>query len=227
MYQTRKIKLKKLNKMKTLKNDWLIWTIILAPYILVAYFWNQFPEQVPTHFGMDGEPDAYSSKVVGLIFFPGINILMYFLFLVLPKIDPRKKNYELFPEKYRVIRMGIHSLLSYLLVVIIFYSLGYRFDMSLMVLYGILVLFLILGNLMGNIRNNFFVGIRTPWTLASEEVWTKTHRFTAKLWVIATLITMVLIAIVPRIEIVFGVYIAVITILPIGYSYFEFKKRSK
>lgn len=213
--------------MKTLKNDWLIWTIILAPYILVAYFWNQFPEQIPTHFGMDGEPDAYSSKVVGLIIFPGINILMYFLFLVLPKIDPRRKNYELFPEKYRIIRMGIHSLMSYLLVVIIYYSLGYRFDMSLMVLYGILVLFLILGNLMGNIRNNFFVGIRTPWTLASEIVWTKTHRLTAKLWVVATLITMILIALVSRIEIVFGVYIAVITIVPIAYSYFEHKKLAK
>lgn len=78
--------------MKTLKEDWLIWTIILAPYILVAWFWNSFPEQVPTHFGVDGQPDDYSSKVVGLIVFPGINILMYFLFLVLPKIDPRRKK---------------------------------------------------------------------------------------------------------------------------------------
>lgn len=213
--------------MKTLKNDWLIWTIILAPYILVAWFWKQFPEQIPTHFGMDGEPDDYSSKVVGLIIFPGINILMYFLFLVLPKIDPRRKNYELFPEKYRIIRMAIHSLMSYLLVVTIFYSLGYHFDMGTMVIYGILILFLILGNLMGNIRNNFFVGIRTPWTLASEEVWTKTHRFAAKLWVVATLLTMILIAFLPNVEIVFGVYLGTITIVPIVYSYLEYKKLTK
>lgn len=213
--------------MKTLKNDWLIWTIILAPYILVAWFWNRFPEMVPTHFGLDGKPDDYSSKIVGLIIFPGINMVMYFLFLVLPKIDPRRKNYELFPEKYRVIRLGIHSFMSYLLVVTIFYSLGYRFDISLMVLYGIMILFLILGNLMGNIRNNFFVGVRTPWTLSSEEVWTKTHRLTAKLWVASTLITMVLIAILPHPEIVFGVYIGVIAIVPIVYSYIEYKKQNR
>ena len=212
--------------MKTLKADWLIWTIILAPYILVAWFWNSFPEMVPTHFGLDGNPYNYSSKVVGFIILPGTNIVMYFLFLFLPKIDPRRKNYELFPEKYRVIRLGIHSFLSYLLVVTIFYSLGYRFDISLMVLYGILILFLILGNVMGNIRNNFFVGIRTPWTLASEEVWTKTHRLSAKVWVVSSLITMVLIAILPHPEIVFGIYVGVILIIPIVYSFLVYKKLS-
>jgi uncharacterized membrane protein len=212
--------------MKTLKNDWLLWTIILFPFILVAWFWNSLPEQIPTHFGLDGTPDDYSSKVVGLIVFPSINILLYFLFIALPKIDPRRKSYELFPDKYRIIRMAIHAFLSFIFVVTIMYSLGYRFDIGLMVLYGILILFLILGNLMGNIRNNFFVGIRTPWTLANEEVWTKTHRLTAKLWVACTLMTMVLIAFVSHYEIVFGIYLAVITIVPIAYSYVVFKKIS-
>jgi uncharacterized membrane protein len=95
-----------------------------------------------------------------------------------------------------------------------------------MVLYGILILFLILGNVMGNIRNNFFVGIRTPWTLASEEVWTKTHRLAAKVWVVSSLITMVLIAILPHPEIVFGIYVGVILIIPIVYSFLVYKKLS-
>lgn len=213
--------------MKTLKNDWLIWTIILAPYILVALFWEKFPAQVPTHFGLDGSPDDYSSKFVGLVVFPGINIAMYFLFLVLPKIDPRRKNYVLFPEIYRTIRMAIHSFLSYMLVVTIFYSLGYKFDLGLMVLYGIMLLFLILGNLMGNIRNNFFVGVRTPWTLSSEEVWTKTHRFAARLWVGITLITMLVLPFLPHYEITFGIYLGIITIVPIVYSYIIYKKLEK
>lgn len=123
--------------------------------------------------------------------------------------------------------MAIHSLLSYLLVIIIFYSLGYHFDVGTMVIYGILVLFLIFGNLMGNIRNNFFVGIRTPWTLSSEEVWIKTHRFAAKLWVATTLLTMILVAFLPQVEIVFGVYLGIITLVPIVYSYVEYKKLVK
>ncbi len=213
--------------MKTLKNDWLIWTIILAPYILVAWFWKQFPEQVPTHFGVDGEPDDYSSKVVGLIIFPAINIALYFLFLVLPKIDPRKKNYPLFEEKYKVFRQITHSFLSYMLVITIFYSLGYHFSISMMAIYGILVMFLIIGNMMGNIRANFFLGIRTPWTLSSEEVWTKTHRFAAKLWVALTLLTMILIAFLPKSEIVFGIYIGIITVVPVAFSYLEYKKLGK
>lgn len=213
--------------MKTLKNDWLIGAIILVPFILVAWFWNKFPEQIPTHFGVDGNPDNYSSKVVGLILFPGINILLYFLFIALPKIDPRKKNYALFPEKYRTIRLAIHAFLSYTLVVTVLYSLGYRFDMGLMVLYGIMILFLILGNVMGNIRNNFFVGIRTPWTLSNEEVWTKTHRFAARLWVGLTLIAMILMPFLPHYEIVFSVYIGVITVVPIVYSYVVFKNIDK
>ncbi|MCX6295305.1 MAG: SdpI family protein [Bacteroidetes bacterium] len=210
--------------MKNLKNDWLIWTIILVPFLFVAYFWKQFPEQIATHFGFDGKPDDYSSKVTGLIMCPSINILFYFLFIVLPKIDPRKKSYALFPEKYKIIRLAIHSFLSFILMITIFFSLGYKFNLNFMVLYGILVLFLILGNLMGNVRNNFFVGIRTPWTLSSEEVWTKTHRFTAKLWVFSTIAVMLILPFLPQPEIVFGIYIALITIVPIVYSYIIFKK---
>jgi len=210
--------------MKTLKSDWLIWIIILVPYFFVAWFWDKFPDQVPTHFGLDGAPDDYSSKVTGLLLFPGINILMYFLFLVLPKIDPRKKNYALFADKYKTIRLVLHSFLSFTIMTTIFFSLGYQFNMNFMILYGVLVLFLILGNLMGNVRHNYFVGVRTPWTLANEEVWIKTHRLTAKVWVFGTLITMAILPFLPETETFFGIYIGVITVIPIVYSYFLFRK---
>lgn len=213
--------------MKNLKSDWLIISIIIIPFLFVAWFWDKFPEQIATHFGTDGVPNDYSSKLVGLILFPGINVLFYFLFLVLPKIDPRKKSYELFPDKYRIIRLAIHSFLSFIFMITIVYALGYHFDITYLVLYGVMVLFLILGNLMGNVRNNYFVGVRTPWTLSNEEVWTKTHRLTAKVWVAATLLTMVVLPFLPDPEIVFGVYVAIITIIPIVYSYIIYKKLKK
>lgn len=215
--------------MKTLKNDWLIWIILIAPFLFIAIFWNQFPDKIPTHFNFNGEPDDYSDKLQGVLLMPGINILLYFLFLVLPVIDPSRKNYGLFQDKYKIIRIVLHLFFAFTFFLNAFYALGYQFNVSMMIIYGVLLLLLILGNYMGNIRHNYFIGIRTPWTLSNEEVWTKTHRFAAKIWVFASLITMLVIPFVPTQagEIVFISYLAVIAIVPIVYSYLEFKKINK
>ncbi|CAN5435770.1 SdpI family protein [soil metagenome] len=214
--------------MKTLKNDWLIWVIILTPFLFVAYFWKQFPEQVPTHFGFDGSPDAYSDKVTGLLIFPGINILMYFLFIALPKIDPSKKGQIFYQDKskFAIVRTLLHALLSFILMTVIFFSLGYNFNMTFAIFYGLAAFFLVMGNYMGNVRHNYFVGVRTPWTLANETVWTSTHRLTAKLWVASSLLIMLAFPFLPNNigAVAFEIYLAVIILVPIVYSYLEFRK---
>ena len=217
------------NNMKTLKSDWLIWIIILTPYLFVGYFWNKFPDQIVTHFGLNGQPSDYSSKITGLVLFPGINVLMYFLFIVLPKIDPSRKNYGLFQDKFKIIRTLLHALLSFITFVTIFYSLGYQFNLSFVIYYGLLAFFLVMGNYMGNVRHNYFIGVRTPWTLANETVWTNTHRLTAKLWVGGSLITMAILPFLPTgiSGAVFMVFIIFISLVPIVYSFLEFKKLNK
>jgi len=214
--------------MKTLKNDWLIWVIILSPYLFVAYFWDKFPSQIATHFGMDGQPNDYSSKVTGLILFPGINVLMYFLFIVLPKIDPSRKNYGLFQDKFKIIRTLLHALLSYITMVTVFYSLGYQFNIEYVLFYGLLAFFLVMGNYLGNVRHNYFIGIRTPWTLSNETVWKNTHRLTAKIWVGGSLLMMVIYPFLPQ-EIsgtAFMIFIGAIAIIPIFYSFLDFRKQT-
>lgn len=213
--------------METLKKDWLIWLIILSPLAMIIGCWDLFPDRIPTHFGSDGLPDSYSGKGFGLLMLPGINVLMYFLFLVLPKIDPSGKNYKLFSDKYRTIRIILHVFFTITFFIIGFYSLGYNFNMSLIMLYLVLTLFLFLGNYLGNVRHNYFIGIRTPWTLSNEEVWIKTHRLTAKVWVFGTLITMVILPFVPDPELIFVPYLIIITIIPIVYSYLLFRKIKK
>ena len=217
------------NKMKTLKKDWLIWTIILVPYIFVAFFWSKFPDQVPTHFGFDGKPDDYKGKAFGLLFLPTLNICMYFFYLALPLIDPSKKNYGLFQDKFKIIRMVVHAFLTFVFFITAVYSLGYIFNISMLIYYGVLVLFLLMGNNIGNVRHNYFIGVRTPWTLANEEVWTRTHRMAAKLWVAASLIAMVVLPFVPQeaTSFVFMGYVVLISLIPIIYSYIEFKKTVK
>ncbi len=214
--------------MKNLKKDIILLGIILLPLVFTAILWNRFPDTIPTHFGWDGKPDAYSGEVTGLLMLPGLNLGLYFVLLVIPLIDPKKKNYIYFADKFRIIRIGIHAFLSLLTTFVIFYSLGYLSDFSLMLQLSICLLFLILGNYMGNIRQNYMVGIRTPWTLSSERVWTKTHRLGAKVWVAGSFVMLILLPLLPLSlrQASFIGYIITITLIPTIYSYIEYRKSS-
>lgn len=101
-----------------------------------------------------------------------------------------------------------------------------KFETTQLVLYSVAALFLIIGNYLGNVRHNYFIGIRTPWTLASEEVWIKTHRFAAKVWVVGSLLIMVILPFFHPSQrfILFHTYALILSLLPAGYSYLEFKK---
>jgi len=210
--------------MKTLKKDGLTWLLIGSPLVMIIACWNKFPEQIPTHFGMNGQPDDYSGKAFGLLLLPVINAAMYLLFKVLPQIDPRGKNYKLFGEKYRVIQLILHTFFTFLFFLIAFYSLGYRFNFSLVMLYAMLAFFLLLGNYMGNVRPNYFIGVRTPWTLSNEEVWQRTHRLTSKIWVFGSLAMMLLLPFVSQPEYFLLPFVGVISLIPIVYSYVIYTK---
>lgn len=213
--------------MKKVKEDWLILLVMFAPFVFIAIFWDQFPDKIPTHFNLNGQPDDYSDKATGLFMLPGINIILYFVFIFLPLIDPSRRNYGLFADKYKMIRVVLHVFFSFIFFITASYSLGFHFNMSILLLYGTLVLFLFLGNYMGSVRHNYFVGIRTPWTLANEEVWKQTHRLAAKIWVAGSLIMMVLLPFLPTSEIGFLIYLAVITLVPAAYSFLLFRKIGK
>lgn len=213
--------------MKTLKNDWLIAIIIILPLPFIAFYWNQFPEQIPIHFNHSGKPDNYGDKWWSLLLFPVINAAVYLLFRILPYIDPAKRNYALFLSKFRIIQLTIHAFLTFIFFLIAFYALGVHMNMEKVVLYAVMTLFLILGNYMGNIRQNYFIGIRTPWTLANETVWIKTHRLSAKLWVYATLIMMVVVAFLEHPYNVFIAYVLIIALIPTAYSYILFRKNQQ
>lgn len=211
--------------MKTLvKREGLAWLIILSPLVLIISRWNAFPELIPTHFGLDGQPDDYSGKAFGLLMLPAINVLLYLLLLVLPKIDPLKKNYALFAGRLRIIGLILHTFFTFIFFITAFYALGYQFNLSLVLLYGLLLMLLLLGNYMGNVRHNFFIGVRTPWTLSNEQVWIRTHRLTAKIWVFGSLLMMALLPFLPHPEYAFLPFALLISLVPVIYSYITFKK---
>ena len=209
------------------KRDWLIFIILIAPFLALPFFWDMLPDQIPTHFNIHGRPDQYSDKTFGLLLLPGINILVYFVFLLAPYLDPRRKNYELFEDKLKIIRLVTHLFLAYIFALIILFSLGHAFDLTMATLYGMIALFLVLGNYMGNVRPNNFIGVRTPWTLGDEEVWKLTHRFTAKLWVISSVMMMVILPFVKGQIFWIIAFTLVISIVPITYSYIVYQNLRK
>jgi uncharacterized membrane protein len=162
--------------------------LIAAMFILAAAVWNTMPDSIPVHFGFNGQADRYGGKFEGLLSMPLTASGLYLLFLFLPRIDPKGERYQRFAGSYTIIRTAVIALLAAIQVVIILQSKGVAVDVSTVVTLAMGLLFVVLGNYMGKIRPNWFVGIRTPWTLSSEESWNKTHRLGGKIFVVLGLL---------------------------------------
>ena len=201
---------------------------LLLPFVLIAIFWNQLPEQVPTHWNAKGEIDDYMPKFPGIFILPIINIVLFLFLLVLPKIDP-KQNFQKFQKTYLFIILFMTSFFLILFLLTLMISLGYNLEMTQIVFFLVTIFMLILGNFMGKMRPNYFVGIRTPWTLENETVWAKTHRLGGFVWVAASFLMLVLLLFLPKAWIIyfFLVYVMLISLIPIIYSYILYTKIKK
>jgi uncharacterized membrane protein len=156
--------------------------IIIISFILAYYFYPQMPEYMATHWGADGKVNGYMDKFLGLYLIPIISFILYFLFSYLPATDPYKKNFEEFKSHYYLFVDIVYIFLMYLYLLTITWNLGYRFNMIQVLSPGFAMLFIFAGFLMGKAKQNWFVGIRTPWTLSSKLVWDKTHKLGAILY---------------------------------------------
>lgn len=158
--------------------------LIVVMFVLGAIAWPQAPDRIPIHWGISGEPDNYAGKIFGLFGGPMISLGIYALILILPRIDPRRKNYELFWGKYLVIRTIIITVLAAIQVVTFLWAIGIDVNMNIAVLIIVGFLLIFIGNYMGKLRPTWFVGIRSPWTLSSKESWNKTHRLGGRVFVL-------------------------------------------
>lgn len=209
------------------KSKFGLFALLLAVGTAVANL-IAFPHlhaQVPIHWNINGEIDRYGSKwaQLGLSFLP---LAIYFLFLLLPKIDPRKESYEKHGKAFEMFRGLLVSYLSVMTLLTMLVGLGYYIDIVLFIKPAIGLLFIAMGNYMGQLRPNFFIGVRTPWTLSSEETWRRTHKVAGVVFVIMGLAFMVSMlfkgaigAWIPLGTVIIGI------IYTIVYSYVDYKKR--
>ncbi|KPU43148.1 immunity protein SdpI [Oxobacter pfennigii] len=209
---------------KTLKKDWILLLLILAGFCMSIYFYPALPDRVPSHWNIHGEIDGYMNRFWGAFLMPLMNAGFYFFFIFLPYLDPRKNNYNYFSSAYRAIRYMLHIFFVGIQIVTLMAALGYPIKIQVIVPAGVSLLFILLGNVMGKVKHNYFVGIRTPWTLSNEEVWRKTHRLAGPLWVAGGILCLILSFLNSRItSMLFFLVIVIIAAVPTVYSYILFR----
>lgn len=197
--------------------------IAILPFIYLAFIWNNLPDKIPMHWNGAGEIDDWGKKIE--IIFPLLLIsgIGYFTFLIIPSLDP-KGNLDKMGNKLHNLRYIISVFLT-LLGLFIVYSIQTINSNPKMIFVIIGLLFTFLGNYFKTIKPNYFIGIRTPWTLENEDVWKKTHLLGGKLWFVGGLLMAMTFVLPNKIQFyTFMGITAVISIVPIVYSYLEFKK---
>ena len=210
-----------------MKRQFLIETIILVMLglqcITSFLLYPSLPDRLPTHWNIHGQVNGTMPKMQGLLVTLGINLGLYVLLLAIPYLDPKRKI-EQFRNTYGWIRLSVHIFMALLFLAIMAYPLGYRIPMDRIVPALVSILIIILGNFMGKMRPNYFVGIRTPWTLESPVVWQKTHRISGPIWVAAGLLGLagsLLGGFWAFGLLIFPLMLAVV--FSIGYSWYAFK----
>jgi uncharacterized membrane protein len=170
---------------------WLGLVFILASVVFSLAVYGKLPDQVATHFGPTGEADGWSSRSFAAFGLPLLSFFIYSLLSALPQIMPRRENYERFSDTYWTIITVIIAFMAVTHVVVLGLALGWPIDVPTFVLLGVGAMFVIMGNLMPRVKSNWMLGIRTPWTLDSENVWRETHRLGGRTMVVAGIVTMV------------------------------------
>jgi uncharacterized membrane protein len=154
--------------------------LVVLAFVLVAAVYDRLPEYVPTHWNADGVVDRKMAKPWGPFVLPLTMAGVFALLLALPCISPRKYEMEPFRRAYGMIQLGILGFAFVMNVLVLLAGLGWAVPVNRLLPVGIGAVLVIIGNFMGKVTTNFFVGIRTPWTLAEPEVWLRTHRFASK-----------------------------------------------
>lgn len=203
--------------------------IIMSLSILCwVILYNKLPSQIPMQWGVDGTVNSYAPKLQAAFTHNGILLFLYALLVLSPKMDPRKQNYQKFSRSYRIITLAIMLVLFLLNISVLLASLGYNLNVTTITPILVGILFIILGNYMQTVKPNFFIGIRTAWTLSNEQVWRKTHRLGSKLFILGGLLFFVT-PFVPE-QLLFPLIISIIlavVLIPTLYSYVQYRKMTE
>lgn len=211
-----------------LKKELPIISIVLLPFVYLAIIWNKLPQKVPVHWNIRGEVDRYGEKTEMILIPVLLPLLVYLIFLVVPKIDPKNKLNKM-GNKLHSLKFVLTTLMSGLALFLIFSAQHQNFTNPNLIFGFVGLMYLVFGNYFKTIKANYFIGIRTPWTLESETVWKETHRLAGKLWLAGGLLVIISALLLDdKMNVLtFFIITGIITLVPAVYSYFIFKKENK
>jgi len=210
-----------------MKLAWIaVGLIVLISFGLSAYFFNDLPEQVPSHWNSKGEIDSYLPKEIMAWLMPAVTLFIAALLYFIPHIDPLKKNYVAFQDYFEGFIVIISAFFLLVHALTISAGLGYEFAMNQFILPAVGLLMLYISLLLRKAKRNWFVGIRTPWTLSSDVVWDKTHKFGSYAFAALGVIFIVMIFIPGSLGSMLPV-ILVFALSPVAYSYYAWTQEKK
>lgn len=200
--------------------------VITVQFAMAWYYFPSLPNVMPTHWNVMGQIDGYMHKEFAAWMMPLLGLFILIIFKLAPTFDPKNKKYHLFSHEWNIIQTAFVFFMAYIQC-ITFYAAYFPSTPIMKPLFiGMGTLFVLLGNYLSKIRQNYFIGIKVPWTLDSEDNWNKTHRFASWTFVLMGLVVLAEgFMIWNAAPVVFGsIFLA--TILPILYSYLLFKKKT-
>lgn len=208
------------------------WTVAIGLTILAwavsAWFYPSLPQRIPTHWNIHGEVDGYGNKQWAVFLMPLFTVGMLALFAFLPALSPKQFEVDAFRSTYLFIMVVVIALFAYIQAIILLATWqevggGVKWlDIGRALLGGIFVFFALMGNVMGKVRKNFYIGIRVPWTLASDRVWNDTHRLAAWTMVGGGVIGLIIVLTGLPLALAFGT-LMVSVLIPAAYSFFHYK----
>jgi len=209
------------------KSEIIAFGIIILSFAIGVYLYPQMPERIASHWNSRGEVDGYMPKFWGLFIMPFIAVGLLLIFILIPRIDPLKANIEDFRRYYDWFMVLTILFLFYLYLLTVFWNIGVEFSMPQLLAPAFGILFYYCGILLENAKKNWFVGIRTPWTMSNEKVWDRTHKIGGKLFKVSGIISFLGILLPDYALLLVVVPVILVAIYTVIYSYFEFQKETR
>ena len=213
--------------MKTRNIQILIIGLILVSFLTGAYLYHYMPEKMASHWDGNGGVNGYMPKLLGLFLLPVISAILFLAFMLIPKIDPLKGNIEKFRGHFDVFILLLFVFLFYVHMLTMLWNLSYRFNIIQLLAPALGMIIYYAGVMTENAKQNWFIGVRTPWTLSSEVVWDKTNKLAGKLFKVAGVLAAIG-TVFPKYAI-FLILVPVIlaAVYPIIYSYQKYQQEIK
>ena len=205
----------------------LFWFLALLPFLMSAAFYSHLPVQVAVHFDAAGTPDGYAPRAVAAFGLPAFYFAITLFVFVMFKIDPKSSNIERSPQLKAVILWGTVLLFDLVHAVVLMRTVNTRLDMITVISIAVGILYVAIGNYLPKCQPNYTMGIKLPWTLASEENWRRTHRFAGPLWIIGGILIILSSFKTFVATIVMVVSVILLCAIPAVYSYLLFRREKR